>query len=395
VRILVLSNLFPPAVLGGYELECAAAVEHLRESHEVLVLTSREGRGGGPEAGVARVLPFLPHRRVTRLLSPLSSLRAAVATRRAIERFAPEAIWVWNGTMIPQVAIRIAQESGIPCLFRVSEHWFGSLYETDAFMNGLRGGPGAAAMRALDRLPGLGVEPRAPFAAAISWCSESLRRRTPVPDTVTPVLEDVVLPATTQGDRFAALERRPTAEPTILLAGRIAPHKGSEVAVRALAELRRTVPTARLIFAGEGYPDYLAELARLGSELGVTEAIEMRGSLGTAALGELLSGAHAVVVPSVWEEPGGMVVAEGALARVPVVASRIGGIPEYLGDEEALLVPAGDPGALAAALAEALAGGPAVERRVDAAFRRAQRFRLAPYLEALDRFLAAGVAAQR
>jgi len=41
LRILVVSNLFPPVVRGGYEMICADAVEHLRERHEVTVLTGR------------------------------------------------------------------------------------------------------------------------------------------------------------------------------------------------------------------------------------------------------------------------------------------------------------------------------------------------------------------
>ncbi len=61
LRILVLSNLYPPAVIGGYEIECDTVVTHLRESHEVLVLTSRmDRRSVAPERGVSRTLPFLP-----------------------------------------------------------------------------------------------------------------------------------------------------------------------------------------------------------------------------------------------------------------------------------------------------------------------------------------------
>ncbi len=68
---------------------------------------------------------------MTNLLAPLHSLRAAVTTRRVLRRFRPDVVYVWNGSMIPQVAIRIAQTHGAPVLFRVCEHWFGSLYDGD------------------------------------------------------------------------------------------------------------------------------------------------------------------------------------------------------------------------------------------------------------------------
>jgi hypothetical protein len=40
MRILIVSNLYPPAAIGGYEIECAAVAEHLALRHQVLVLTS-------------------------------------------------------------------------------------------------------------------------------------------------------------------------------------------------------------------------------------------------------------------------------------------------------------------------------------------------------------------
>lgn len=392
LRILVLSNLYPPAVIGGYEIECDTVVTHLRERHEVLVLTSNLDAGKAPSVpGVARTLPFLPHRRVTKALAPLHALRAARATRRALREFRPDVVYVWNGSMIPQVAIRIAQGADVPVLFRVCEHWFGSLYDADPFMGALRGGgAGAAAMKALNRLAPLRVEARAALPAAISWNSEALRRMTPVPDTVAPTTERVTLPATLQGEHFIGLERRPSKEITIGFIGRVAAYKGADVAVRATALLAaKHGIRARLLIAGTGLDDFLAELRGLAAELGIGDRVELIGSRDTAGLADLLSTLHAVVVPSVWEEPAGLVAVEAALARVPVVASAVGGIPEIVGgDGEALLCPPGDAEAFAAALASTFADPAATAVRVERAFERAQSLRVGPYLESMDRFLA-------
>jgi glycogen(starch) synthase len=375
LRILVLSNLYPPAVVGGYEIECDTVVTHLRERHEVLVLTSNmDAEKAGTEAGVARTLPFLPHRRVTKLLAPLHALRAARTTRRALREFRPDVVYVWNGSMIPQVSIRIAQDAGVPVLFRVCEHWFGSLYDGDPFTHALR------------RLGLL----RRKLPAAISWNSEALRRMTPVPDTVAPTIERVTLPATLQGEHFIDLERSPAAEITVGFIGRVAPYKGTDVAVRAIALLEeRHGIRARLLVAGTGLDDFLTELRELAAGLGIGDRVELLGSRDTAGLAELLAGLHAVVVPSVWEEPAGLVAVEAALARVPVVASAVGGIPEIVGDEgEALLCPPGDAAAIAAALAETFTDPEATAARVERAFERAQGHRVGPYLESMDRFLA-------
>ena len=49
MKILIVSNLYPPIAFGGYEVECAGVVERLREHHDVRVLTSRPGGAEVPD----------------------------------------------------------------------------------------------------------------------------------------------------------------------------------------------------------------------------------------------------------------------------------------------------------------------------------------------------------
>jgi hypothetical protein len=76
------------------------------------------------------------------------------------------------------------------------------------------------------------------------------------------------------------------------------------------------------------------------------------------------------------------------------VFSRVGGIPEMFADgTQALFHEPEDDAGCAAALADCLRGGPAVQARVAAAFTRGQELAFGPYLEAMDAFLADGLAA--
>src|SRR5438046_9633060 len=77
MRILVITDLYPPVGFGGYELECAALVRWLRRSHDVLVLTSDLDRGmAGPEADIRRGLPYLAFRRGGPTRAPAATLPA-------------------------------------------------------------------------------------------------------------------------------------------------------------------------------------------------------------------------------------------------------------------------------------------------------------------------------
>lgn len=390
-RILVLSNLYPPIAHGGYEVECQSVVEHLRQRHEALVLTSDKDRGEAPaDAGVRRELPFLPRRRATDALSPLYALRGAKAARRALADFRPDLIYIWNGAQLPQAAIRVLETSGAPVAYRVCEHWFGSLYNSryDPFMRGLTGGRWKHAARAWNRLPALGLDYKTPSEVAISWNSEALRSQVKVPPLLQPAFEQVRLPATRQSEALVGLERQPAARPTVGYVGRISPEKGVDVALRALAQLGDEGEKADFEIAGGGEPEHLRELEALAASLGIAARVRFLGPLDVGALKDFYARIHALVVPSVWEEPAGLVLVEGALAGVPLVASRVGGIPEIVRDpEEALLVAPGDPGALAAALRRTLADPEVTAKRVGRARERAQSFRIAPYLKAMDEFI--------
>jgi glycosyltransferase involved in cell wall biosynthesis len=390
-RILVLTNLFPPIARGGYEVECQGVVEHLRERNEVLVLTSSKGRGEAPaDPGVRRELPFLPRRRATNALSPLYAIRAAKVVRRALRDFGPDLVYVWNGAQLPHTAIRVLETSGAPVAYRVCEYWFGSLYRSryDPFMRGLTGGSWKRMARAWNRLPALRIDAERRVEVAISWNSEALRRQVKTPPLLEPVFEHVQLPATWQSEELVGLERRPAAKPTVGYVGRLSPEKGIDVALRALAHLRDEGLEVDFEVAGGGPDEYRHELETLATKLGIGDRVEFLGPRDAEGLKRFYAGLHTLVVPSVWEEPAGLVVVEGALAGVPLVASRVGGIPEIVSDpDEALLCPPRDDAALAEALRRTLTEPEETAARAERARERAQAFRIRRYLKAMDEFL--------
>jgi glycosyltransferase involved in cell wall biosynthesis len=117
-----------------------------------------------------------------------------------------------------------------------------------------------------------------------------------------------------------------TESPACFLAlGRLVPQKGIDWLFRAVARL--DVP-ARVVIAGSG-PEKNS-LQRLANLLGISEKVEWRGWLEQEEVFAELSRARAAVVPSIWHEPAGLVPLEAAAAGRAVIASRVGGIPEYV-----------------------------------------------------------------
>jgi glycosyltransferase involved in cell wall biosynthesis len=134
-----------------------------------------------------------------------------------------------------------------------------------------------------------------------------------------------------------------------LLAARLAPEKGIDVAIEACR--RVGIP---LVVAGAGLDASAAGLSSDGA------AVRFLGRVEDARLAELRAGAAVALVPSRSAETFGLAAAEAMAAGLPVAASRIGALPELL-DEESL-APPGDAGALAAVIARLRADPRAGER---------------------------------
>jgi glycosyltransferase involved in cell wall biosynthesis len=92
------------------------------------------------------------------------------------------------------------------------------------------------------------------------------------------------------------------------------------------------------------------------------------------------------IVPSVWREPFGTVVIEAMAMGKPVIASRIGGMPDLIADgETGVLVPPGDAAALRAAIDRLLVDGETRERLGRAAAQRVPRFHVSAVVPRIER----------
>jgi glycosyltransferase involved in cell wall biosynthesis len=132
-------------------------------------------------------------------------------------------------------------------------------------------------------------------------------------------------------------------------------HKGVHVAVEAL---RHVGPMHVLWVSGDGSDPvaraYVAELEAAAAEIGVSDRVRFVGM--RRDIHRVMAAADVVVVPSVWEEPFGLVAAEAQLVGVPVVASNRGALPEVVIDgRSGLIFDPEDPRTLAAAI-ERIAG---------------------------------------
>lgn len=214
--------------------------------------------------------------------------------------------------------------------------------------------------RRVDFPPGRDAATRARYAGAAGYVAVSQAVRRVLVDAEVPEGRiDVVYDGidvdmfTPDLERAASLRRRLGVRPETRLVGALGalvPHKGHAHLIDAMALLARDHDDVAAIIAGEG-----SERRRLLARIRKSGApVHLLGRVGAAEVPGVLGAIEVLAHPSV-EEGLGQAVLEAMAAGVPVVASRAGGLVESLADgANGLLVPPGEPVALAEALTEAL-----------------------------------------
>ena len=142
------------------------------------------------------------------------------------------------------------------------------------------------------------------------------------------------------------------ARPTVLFVGRLEPRKGIDVLIDAMALVQRHITNARLVIAGHGPDRGPIEAAARAASVDVVFA----GRVADQMLPAYYRAADVVCSPALGDESFGLVLIEAMAAGRPVVATRITGYAELLGDADcARLVEPRNPAALAGEIGALLA----------------------------------------
>ena len=167
----------------------------------------------------------------------------------------------------------------------------------------------------------------------------------------------------------------------LLTVCRLIPCKGLETCLEAMSHLSELPITLRIV--GNGAPAYELSLQKLAQHLGVTEQIEFIGAIPPSQIAEEYRTADLFVLASYFEAFG-IVLVEAMASGVPIVATKVGGIPTVVEDGvSAKLVPAGDAVSLAQAIRSLVTSEDRLHHMAIAARERSQQFDLNIVLDKL------------
>lgn len=342
MRILVISNFYPPHFIGGYELGCRDVVEELKaRGHEVCVLTSTYGVGRPRQEG--NVYRFLKTdfgsenpggaRGLVKLLRKESVNRRAF--KRLCSTFMPDLIYAWNQTHISISIILLAQRMGLPVCYYVSDHWL-SRWESDLCYSQLRRGPRRLLSRAAWqpvklylRASGLISDSDLDLSHA-QFTSKYLKQAALEAGKAVAAAEVIYWGVDVSRFTYNESRSRPI---RLLYVGQVAAHKGVHTAVEALKIIVEQTSFKSTTLTVVGGPDYDDRIRGMVSSLGLERNVRFTGLIAHEELPGVYQQHDIFIFPSVWEEPFSIALLEGLASGMAVVATQTGGTREIIESE--------------------------------------------------------------
>lgn len=405
MRILFLSNFWPPFNIGGYELLCLHVAEKLEErGHQAIVLTSTFGVNEETVDGKVHRLLSLEgdlygYRPTHAWRYPAAQRRNRQHFRRIITTFQPDIIFIWGmWNLSKYLAAEAETLLGPRVVYYLANPWpiepnmHQAYWDMPAEKNTRK-----LAKRAL-RIP-------ARIILKAEWesvpllfehapcCSLALRDQllaTGVPLGDAPVIYEGIDLGPHLAQPIPRDEREDVGALSLVLVGNLARHKGVPTAIEALARLPiEKKRRASLTILGAGHPEYEAQLHSLVEAHNLSAQITFKHPIPRSELPGFLGQFDVLLLPSIWEEPLALIMQESLANGLVVVGSSTGGTKEIIVDGENGLLFAPEDAVELAHKIERLAEDPPLRQRLATAGRNTaiEKFNITRMVDQLETYL--------
>jgi glycosyltransferase involved in cell wall biosynthesis len=362
MKLIFLTNLYPPASNGGFEQWCQEVADGLRsKGHIVTVLTT--------DTGLERVAPEEPgwiHRRL-HMEMEFGTRKHSLSFFTQRERYErenlacleelvrveqPDLLVVWGMWNLSRALPALA-ESLLPgrVVFYFADYWPSLPSQHEMYWQ-------APAQSWASRLPKTVLKPVARWILDRQELPDLTFERGIFPSRYlqeeyarrgVPLKDSTVIPGAVDTGLYGGAGERGE-DLSLLYAGRISPEKGIETAIEALGELCQVhrLEGLHLTVVGGGERGYRAKINDMVRGMHLEQAITFHPPVPKEQMPELYRKFDVFLFPSTWQEPFGRVLVEAMASGLVVVGTTTGGAGEILSDgENALTFQPGDASGLA------------------------------------------------
>ena len=349
MRILFLSNFFPPARPGGYTQWCHEVAERLAQrGHTIGVLTSRYELAKAP-AGEQNTYRLLHLEGDLAYYQPFDFFTKwkkqhrenLVFVEQAIKDFAPDLIFIW-GMWALSKSLPARAEELLPgrVVYYLSDYWASAIdmhttyWRSPTRRVSMQPAKKLVSQLALAMLAREG-QPDLKFEHAICV---SFRLRELLVDAQVPVQHAHIIHGGTDIQRFPNVREREDrpGHLKLLYAGQLVQHKGVHTAIEAMGRLvnEKEADQVSLTLVGSGHPDYEAYLHGLVERERLHNYVTFLPSVPKNEMPAIFQKFDVLIFPSIYEEPLARMTQEAMAAGLVVVGTTTGGTQEILREGE-------------------------------------------------------------
>ena len=363
MKVLIISDLYPPNTRGGYEMRCKETVTAFqKQGVEVRVLTGRDPKKPPHNEQYVysdlQLSPFYKkskpkaegyfrlQRRVKQIWWAVTCRRNYSRTKRVIQTFQPDLVFVWNMQFLDVAPILAAQDQGIPTAFSLGAYWLQNLkieieLETNRYKRKYR-----EFLLGIHHFSDLSIK---------NMITNSQALKTSYVMAGFPSENISVIPRGIDENLIKEHTRINTENHKIAMVGRICEDKGPDTAILALAYLRgqSVFNAATLDIIGTGDETYLQKLKALVNEHQLENKVQFLGWMEHRKVMDSYKKYSILLFPSRWDEPFGGTLLEAMANGLIVIATDKGGIPEIIQHRiNGFLVPPDSPASMGKAILE-------------------------------------------
>jgi len=349
MRILFLSNFFPPARPGGYTQWCHEVAERLAErGHTVAVLTSRHERAKAPasEPNIHRLLHlegdldyYKPFHFFTRWKK--QHRENLMFLEDTVRNFSPDLIFVWGMWSLSKALPALAEQL-LPgrVVYYLSDYWpSASDMHTTYWQSSTRHSLMQVPKRVLGKFAmSIRDEEAQPELRLEHVICVSARVRDLLVEAGRPIQHARIIHGGTDTERFQTVRKRDyqSGPLKLLYAGQLVYHKGVHTAIEAMGRLvnQLMINQITLTLVGSGHPDYEALLHNLVAKERLDDYVTFHTKVSKDEMPAIFQQCDVLIFPSIYEEPLARVTQEAMAAGLVVVGTTTGGTEEILRDGE-------------------------------------------------------------
>jgi glycosyltransferase involved in cell wall biosynthesis len=408
MKILFLSNFYPPHNIGGfggYAALCQEVVEGLVErGHDVAVLTSTYGVDHEIVEGYVHRLLSLEsdlHFYQTReaWLYPLKRNRNLNHLRSLIERLQPDFVFIWGmWNLSNSLAAEAEKLLGSRVVYYIANPWPIEPNMHQFYWDMPAQTPLRRLAKRLLRIPArllLKAEwEQVPLLFKHAPCCSQAQRdqllEAGVPLQDAPIIYEGIdlAPYLAQANRRNGAGGSTSL--SLLFVGMVAEHKGIHTIIEALTHLPPAVlKRISLTILGSGHPDYEARLRHMVNTHNLEAYVTFHNPIPRPELPAFLGRFEVLLLPSIWPEPLARIMQEGLAAGMVVVGSATGGTKETITDgENGLLFAAADAVTLAEQIERILNDPPLRQKLAEEGKQTAiEQFDIGRMIDEIERYL--------